>query len=577
MIASSDANYVCPIPKCEEALVDGPNGEAHWCPSHLKSFSIEQIEGPSQWRAMSWEDRSKEVAENGRDVLRKFGITESDLNDTIDFDTRKSASIVFSGNVAPDKIALLNLARGLNDTGALKEIVDNALDCSQRKRGGERIEVRIELNAAKGFVRVSDDAGGMTQEEMLRCMRLGSHTPEGHLDNVIGRFGVGAKEAMYHFGREVTIRSSDLNDPKGLELFVASEWLDHQNWNVDVRTADVRAGTSSIRIDVLEHVDFDRARIADELWNTYAKRINSGRLNIFIDDEPLKEVAAPPAYLYPPELYPRKYSFFVDNVAVSVEVALLDDAPTESGIFFYAFGRRYAHWSWSNPLANTIVPKVPQHHLNTHVRLDIDFQGRIEDIPINSNKDEVVTNTPVFKPLAKTVAKIVQPYLGIISWLSKDNNMSYLQKKYAGVANAHPSVSSESWGFDREIELGRVYETMQLAKPRVADAYSLQHAIASDRATAIASDASTTTASQKVVPGLASSEEGRPTALVAPTRPSSAATQTGAQLESENAAISKKPTLITVSLLTDDPRQIQTLKDEIEIAAKSIGVRVVVS
>ena len=30
MIASSDANYVCPIPKCEEALVDGPNDEAHW-------------------------------------------------------------------------------------------------------------------------------------------------------------------------------------------------------------------------------------------------------------------------------------------------------------------------------------------------------------------------------------------------------------------------------------------------------------------------------------------------------------------------------------------------------------------
>ena len=572
MIANDEVKHVCPISGCDEALVEGPNAEQNWCPLHLKSFSDDEIEGRSKWRAMSWSERVRRVTELGPKAIALLGISEGDYNDTLQFAARQRADILFSGDVAPDKIALLNLAKGLSDTGALQELVDNALDCSQRKRGGERITVNIELNADQGFVRVSDDAGGMTKDQLLRCLRLGSHTPEGHVDNVIGRFGVGAKEAIYRFGREITIRSSDISNPIGMELFVPEEWLEHKDWNVNVRSADVVPGTSSIRIDVLDHVNFDRKRIGSELWNTYEKRIRSGRLNIVIDGEPLEQMEPPPELLFPPELYPRKYSFYVENVAVSVDVALLEDAPSESGIFFYAFGRRYAHWSWVNPLASTVVSKVPQSHLNTHIRVDVDFQGRIDDIPINSNKDEVVTSAPIFRNLAKTIGRIVQPYLGTVSWLSRDNNMSYLQKRYAGRPNAHSSVTAEALGLEVAIDLGRVYPSMQLGKPRIADQLSMQEIIGAERSPIAATTATSLAGTREIAQPRSDAKLSAPTLKPADQEPRNASSsrETGS---SHTTPATAPATVITVSLLSEDPRKIEILRAEIRNAAIALGIQ----
>ena len=578
MIANGEIHYVCPLLECGQALIEGPNGEAYWCTHHMASFPNEQIEGPGKWRGMSWDERARAITEFGDDVIRRFGIEQSDVDETREIEARKATAVFYSGNVAPSKTALINLAKGLSDIGALKEIVDNALDCAQRKRNGEKIEVRIELNAGKGFVRVSDDAGGMTRDEMLCCMTLGSHTPNGGLDNVIGQFGVGAKEAMYHFGRELRIRSSDFKDPIGLELFVEAEWLRTDDWNVDIRAANVECGTTSIRVDVLEHVDFDRTLISAELYKTYARRINSGRLNISIDGEPIK-LSEPPVLLYPPELYPRRYAFQIQNVAVDAEVALLDDAPDESGIFFYAFGRLYAHWLWSNPLANTIFPKPPQHHLNTHMRLEIDFKGLISDIPINANKDEVVINSPIFKPLSKIAFKIVQPYIGLVSWLSKEGNMGYLSGSFARIEKAHESVTEESPGLRSAINLGKIYETIPIPKIWFADSNSMQTTIANDRLLT-ASNVSGELINPPPVDPIADDRREPPettTAIKSKTVPNTLGTEALIDRAKEAAPPKSKSTQFTVSFLTDDSRQIALFREQIISAARNIGVDVVVS
>ena len=480
--------FACPL--CQDILVEGPNGEAYWCQSHFKPFSREDVERPQKWRSMSWSDRLQQIRHLGEAVKDYYRLSDQDVAEVLAFENDQSAEILFTGDVAPDKIALINLAKGLSDTGALLEIIDNATDCSQRKRNGAHISVHIEMNSAKGFVKVTDDAGGMTEQEMFSCMKLGSHTSDDMAERVMGQFGVGAKEAIYHFGREVVIRSSDLHSPNGLEMFVPAEWLEHSDWKVTLRKADVAAGTSSFKIGVLDHVDFDRERIASDLYNTYGKRIQEGLLDLSIDGEALPEI--PDAVkLFPPELYPRRYRFYISKVGVEVTISLLEDEPTASGIFFYAFGRRYAHWTWSDPLANALIPKFPQHRLNSHARLDVDFQGRIEDIPINSNKNQVVTSRPMFRTLSKICAKLAGPYLSTISWLSKDNNMRYIQN-FAGRSKAHASILSNSPGLDEAIELGSVYESMTLGKPRIADYAAMQNMIRHERSATVTGQSDTT-------------------------------------------------------------------------------------
>ena len=79
---------------------------------------------------------------------------------------------------------------------------------------------------------VRDDAGGMNRDDLLRCLRLGASQKE-HDENVIGRFGVGAKEAIYHFGREVIIRTREIGIPKAyaskFRILVGYKELDRRN------------------------------------------------------------------------------------------------------------------------------------------------------------------------------------------------------------------------------------------------------------------------------------------------------------------------------------------------------------
>ena len=96
---------------------------------------------------------------------------------------------------------------------------------------------------------VRDDAGGMNREDLLRCLRLGASQKE-HDENVIGRFGVGAKEAIYHFGREVIIRTREIGSSEGLRLEVPESWLDTKNWTVEIQAVDdVKEGSTEIKLD----------------------------------------------------------------------------------------------------------------------------------------------------------------------------------------------------------------------------------------------------------------------------------------------------------------------------------------
>jgi hypothetical protein len=413
---------------------------------------------------MSLAERAAEVDKYGVETAARYRISNQQYLEALDMiAARKSARTLFVGDVSPAKATLPSLARTISDVGALRELIDNAIDSAQRKELRTLVTVSIQFNATDGTVIVRDNAGGMNKEDMLRCLRLGSVQKEAEAINQIGRFGVGAKEAIYHFGREVIIRSRELDAPEGLRVEVPAAWLDLQDWNVEIQAIeDVQPGSTEIRIGALLKFDFASEQIRGELWTTYRKRIESGRLSIVLGETEVTG-AADPELLFLPELYPRSYVFQVLGVMVDLSVCVLRDAPDASGVFFYAFGRQFAHWFWNDPRAKMILEKPPQHKLNTHFRIDLDFAGKIDDLPINANKDEVEPNK-VFGAVAKMVQKLCQPYLSSVSWLSQEGKMRYVDR-FAGPENAHVLAKVDA----PTVDLGKVYDAIQIPKKIRAD------------------------------------------------------------------------------------------------------------
>ena len=96
----------------------------------------------------------------------------------------------------------------------LNRLVDNAVDCGKIKRANEPINVSIDFDIDVGEVRIHDDAGGMNLDDMKRCMQLGGmRTNSATKAGIIGRYGMGAKEATNHSARKWSLNREKSQAP----------------------------------------------------------------------------------------------------------------------------------------------------------------------------------------------------------------------------------------------------------------------------------------------------------------------------------------------------------------------------
>lgn len=116
----------------------------------------------------------------------------------------------------PRAAALSESLRGMGYTlgTSVADIVDNSIAA-----GASRIDVRIERNVegAAERVLVIDNGRGMTREELVRAMSLGSISPnKARRSDDLGRFGLGLKTASFAQCRRLTVASKTT---EGLSAF----------------------------------------------------------------------------------------------------------------------------------------------------------------------------------------------------------------------------------------------------------------------------------------------------------------------------------------------------------------------
>ena len=124
---------ICPNHGCGRVLTEGPNGESLWCDECCQPFESEEVKTTSLWRKMSLAERAAQIKRYGTEVIDQFKITQSQYQDAVNtLESRKAARALFVGDVSPEKATLPNLARGISDAGALREMIDNATDSAQK-------------------------------------------------------------------------------------------------------------------------------------------------------------------------------------------------------------------------------------------------------------------------------------------------------------------------------------------------------------------------------------------------------------------------------------------------------------
>ena len=90
---------------------------------------------------------------------------------------------------------------GYNAQTAIADIVDNSIDAK-----ATCINIAFEYNNGNGFIKITDNGLGMTEEELQKAMTIGSKDPrEKRQKEELGRFGMGLKTASFSLGKRLCV------------------------------------------------------------------------------------------------------------------------------------------------------------------------------------------------------------------------------------------------------------------------------------------------------------------------------------------------------------------------------------
>lgn len=124
-------------------------------------------------------------------------------------------------DVQPDASAMVESMRahGYTLETAIADLIDNSIAADCRN-----VWLQFEWNGTGTWISVLDDGNGMSENELVNAMRLGSTSPlEERSAKDLGRFGLGLKTASFSQARRLTVRSKT----KGGKYHLRRWDLDH--------------------------------------------------------------------------------------------------------------------------------------------------------------------------------------------------------------------------------------------------------------------------------------------------------------------------------------------------------------
>ena len=291
---------------------------------------------------------------------------------------------------------------------AIAELVDNSTQAyfnnraqldEEFARNDDHLEVSVVYDRDRGYIRVSDNASGMSLEELAYAMHVGARPA-----NADGRskFGMGLKTAACWMGNRWTVKTKRSGDPIEHTVTVDVEQVANGDHDLPYRATDT--GDLYLHYTVVEIFDLNRplhgrtlGKVRDFLRSMYRQDLRDGSMTLRWQGESLAWDEGDEQFLEARDgtRYKRNFSFSIDGKEVTGWVGVLDrGSRARAGFSILHAGRVVRGWpdSWrpegifgqfqgSNDLVNQRV--IGEIHLDafevTHTKDDILWLGSQEE------------------------------------------------------------------------------------------------------------------------------------------------------------------------------------------------------
>jgi hypothetical protein len=300
---------------------------------------------------------------------------------------------------------------------SISELVDNAIDLWMLAGRAKPLFIDVLLDAERQFISVSDDAGGVKQDELRLLVVPGGSRNDPDAET-IGIFGVGGKRAGIALGEQVEIRTR-YKRQQSYQLDINKEWLDIDEWEMPVYSIpNIEPGTTRVEVSRLRK-PLSEANVSDitvHLQETYAWFLHED-CTIAVNGTPLASIDFD-HWAYPEGFAPRAIGFKItlgsEQVEATITAGLITDRNSETenyGVYVYCNHRLIAKEMRTRDVGYYVTGEAGVPHPDASLcRAIVDLQGPAKLMPWNSTKSGINAAHQIFQQLRPPLIQLVSHF-----------------------------------------------------------------------------------------------------------------------------------------------------------------------
>jgi len=365
--------------------------------------------------------------------------------------TRKTEIEPLDGT--PEKRLFWSIISDYDFKTGITELIDNAVDIWIAKKNRGKLRIDLVLDTERQFVMLSDNAGGIRQEDLRLLITPGGsrNSPDAQS---IGIFGVGSKRAVIALAEHVSIKTYHAED-RSFQVDVSKEWLESPDWELPAyEIPEIESGITKIELSQLRNpisVDDDE-KLIKHIAETYEWFLEIDGCEMFVNGTKV-EPKSFEMWAYPPDYQPRTTTFeiFPDGIGkLTVEVSaglITDRDPIEDnyGVYFYCNNRLIAKEIKTRDVGYFVSTEAGVPHPDASLcRVIIRLNGSAKLMPWNSSKTAINFGHSAFLQIRPTLIQLLSHFSKLSRALKDDWESNVFQYKNGEVQNIDATAGLHS-------------------------------------------------------------------------------------------------------------------------------------
>lgn len=350
---------------------------------------------------------------------------------------------VIKVNVTPKKRVLRSIARDIDLTRSVLELIDNSIDAWKTNNTGIKLVIDIHISKQDHKLTFKDNSGGVPRTSIAQLFTLGD-TGRAAREDSIGEFGVGLKRALFSISKDFTLDAkysgeSGFHCPVNVNKYLADdEWELVCELGTNVPEGSTLIEFTDMNFEVSDKVERElRKAIAetyvDTLTNNGEVFVNSTAVtfNKFNEWTKFDEDHAD----FSPKHVEMKTDVQGEKIGVDITVGLMESFHQTGDYGFYIYcNDRLAVRDGKDPQLGFNDTEFSYPHARfARFRCEVRINGRRDLMPWNSTKSGLNYDHEVMRVILPGLKKLASPYLKFSAKLASTRDMTVTEKPMSSI------------------------------------------------------------------------------------------------------------------------------------------------